>query len=210
MKTSLFLQGGGIKISKQARSLKVIVYQPQTGPRLLSGLRPPFLPFLNQYKLWSSLGGATNFQSKQQVQSEKNIKTWEAVDFSRVRLATPTRLPLQIRQGSKNNGRSRIMIPCHLGLGVIFWSYFGRCHSWPEPVVDILILPILPVEWLHIDGKFIIYGLCFLANHIRLNMLKVTRILSLHFSRTYSRGDWGHAVLQLIGDQPQQMGATVW
>jgi hypothetical protein len=70
------------------------------------------------------------------------------------------------------------MISCHLGLVVIFWSYFGRCHVQHEPVVGILILLISLVGWLRIDGKFIIYGMCFPVNHIGLNMLTEIRIFS--------------------------------
>jgi hypothetical protein len=46
-------------------------------------------------------------------------------------------------------------------------------------MVGLLVFPILPVGWLHADGKFIIYGLCFFVNHVGLNMLTVPRITSL-------------------------------
>jgi hypothetical protein len=125
------------------------------------------------------------------------------------RHATSTYSPLQAIKGLKNNERSGIKIPCHSSLVVIFWSCFGRCHSRLEPVVGLLALPISPMGWLYAEGKFIIYGLCFPINHTRLNKLIVTRILSSFFLGIQSRRDCRHAILQLIGNCPQQMATTV-
>jgi hypothetical protein len=126
------------------------------------------------------------------------------IETHQARHTTPTHSPLQAIQ------RGRIKIACHSGLVVIFWSCFRRCHSRPKPVVGLLALPIPPVGWLHSDGKFIIYGLCFHINQIRLNILTLTRVLSLLFLGTQFGGDCGYAVLQLFGDHPQQMATTVW
>jgi hypothetical protein len=49
-----------------------------------------------------------------------------------------------------------------------------------------------------------------ILNHVRMHIWKVNLIFFLLVSGTESRTDGRHAVLQLVGDRPQQVAATIW
>ena len=83
--------------------------------------------------------------------------------------ATLTQLSLQAIQGFKNDGRDWTKISWYLGLVIIFWSCFGRCHLQIKPLVGILALLILPMGWLHADGKSSILSIYSLTKNIGLN-----------------------------------------
>jgi hypothetical protein len=66
------------------------------------------------------------------------------------------------------------------------------------------------MRWLHANGKPVIHGPFSHLNHIQLHIW----ILKYNFfpliSRIQYRGDGRHAIMQLIGDRPQQMATTIW
>ena len=54
--------------------------------------------------------------------------------------ATSTQPPMQAIQGIIIDGQSKIKIPCHSGLVVIFWSYFKRCTLQTKLSIGLLAL----------------------------------------------------------------------